>query len=147
VPTNGSMAVQEACGPVYAPPPSAVPQHLAVLGKFASERGRSFLVAGFLIVSAACLSVGVLAFIAAALFDADLGLLAFGGEDIIIAPHHEPVACGQSVGAFSAPQAIICFVITVGAYLVLRHRARSALATDSPCICITFNVAEPWGGT
>jgi hypothetical protein len=120
-------------------------RHPATLGKATKDQRRRFLVAGFLTLLAACLTVGLLAFIVLEAFNGDLDLWPFGTENFTIAPTDQPVTGGQLVGAFSALNAIQCFVITAGVLLVLRHRARSALATDSPCISVAFNVAEPWG--
>ena len=114
------------------------PQHCNV----SMDQGRRFLIAGLLSVLALCLASGLLAFIVVEAFDSDLDLWPFGSENFTVAAQYSPVTGGEPIGALTALSVIECFVITAGAHLVLRYRARSALPTDSPILFSPLNVAE-----
>ncbi len=95
---------------------------------------------------AACLGALLAASIVLEAFDADLALWPSGTEDFTAAPHTR-LGCGaRGAGAFPALQAAYGFVMTAGALLVARYRARSAIASDAPSISVMpFTMAEPWG--
>ncbi len=109
----------------------------------AYDKRRRFLVAGFLSLLALCLAFGFVAFIVLEAFDSDLDLWPFGAEDFTLAPHDSPATAGQSVEAFSAVNPGHRFIVSAGAHLVVGHRARSTLPTDSLPDFIALSVAEP----
>ncbi len=106
-------------------------------------QGPKFLVGGFLTLLAACLALGMVASIVLEAFDGDSDLWQFGAEDFIAAAHGESLTGSHVVGGLPAPSTILCMAMTAGAYLVLRHRARSALAIDSRLTSMAFTKAEP----
>jgi hypothetical protein len=116
-----------------------LPRHLTV----AKHQGRRFLIAKFLGIGAVCLAAVLTAGIALEAFDDDLDLWPFGAEDCTVAPHGQPVTDGQTVGPPVGLPAGHCFVNAAGAHLVLRHRARSALAANRPFNFPPFSMAEP----
>lgn len=116
-----------------------IPHHLnALMGQ-----ERRFLAFRFLGIAAACLAIAFVASIMIEAFDADLDLWPDGAGDFTLAAADSLGPGSQSAGARAVLNAIPCFVISAGAHLVLRHRARSALATDRPSIFPSFSMAEP----
>jgi hypothetical protein len=112
----------------------------------AKRQRNEFPVTKTLTLIAACLGAVFVSYIVLEALDRDLDLWPLGTEDFTFAPQDPPPTGGQFVGAHLALNAAIqCFVLTAGAHLVLGHRARSALATDSPSIFSMFTMAEPWG--
>jgi hypothetical protein len=94
---------------------------------------------------AACLGALFVVCIVIEAFDADLALWPFGTEYFTVAWAGQ-LACGVPVSrSVSALLVTYGFVMTAGAYLVLRYRARSALATDNSSMTLAFTLAEPWG--
>ncbi len=78
--------------------------------------------------------------------DGDVALWPRGAGNLTAAPHGNLVRNAQDAGAFPALQWAFRFVKTAGALLVMRYRARSALATDAPFLTVMpFTLAEPWG--
>ena len=94
---------------------------------------------------AACLGALFAACIVLEAFDADLALWPFGTEDFVFAPVGHLVSGAPASPAFSALPSAYGFVVTAGAHLVVRYRARSALATDPSSMSVVFQRAEPWG--
>ncbi len=95
---------------------------------------------------AACLGALLAASIVLEAFDADLALWPCGTGDFTATLHAHLGCDARGASAFPAPQAAYGFVMTAGALLVVRYRARSALATDAPSISVMlFTMAEPWG--
>lgn len=127
------------CKPGPVPPLRSIPLHLYI----AKNQGRRFLITKCLVIVAACLATALVAFIVLEAFDSDLDLWPSGSENFTLAAQDPPVTGGAPVGGFVALNVMQCFVITAGAHLVLRHRARSALATDSPILFSPLNMAEP----
>ncbi len=108
-------------------------------------QGRKFLAAGPWAFLAACLALGMVASIVLEAFDGDSDLWQFGAEDFDIAAHANSLRGTQPIGGVSTLNAALFTVMTAGAYLVLRHRPRSALAADSPLTSIASILAESWG--
>ena len=113
--------------------------HLAV----ARDQGRRFLVVKLLAIGSASLAAALVASLAAEAFDADLALWPVGAEDFTVAAYASlpsdailPLGCAS----FNLNR---CLVMTAGAHLLLQHRARSDLATDTAIIPTSFNMAEP----
>ena len=94
---------------------------------------------------AACLGALFAGCIVLEAFDADLALWPFGTEDFVFAPFGHLVSGAPASPAFSALHSAYGFVVTAGAHLVVRYRARSALATDPFSMSVVFQRAEPWG--
>ncbi len=98
-----------------------------------------------LILLAGCLVAGLGVPFVFQAFGGDPDLCPFGAEDFIVAAQCQSLPRAQLIGGVSALSPLLSALMTAGAYLVLRHRARSALATDSPSISIATRVAELWG--
>ena len=113
------------------------------IGKLTKRRRSRLLAAKFLSISAACLSALLGMYIVMEAFDGDLDLWPFGAEDFLSVAHDFPLASGQAAQLLFALPATWCFVMTAGAHLALRHRARSDLPTDVPSRSLAFNMAEP----
>jgi hypothetical protein len=144
---SGPSGVRKAWGSAYVSWPYTALPRTPPLSKVAKRRRDKFPVTKFLTILAACLGSVFVASIVLEAFDNDLDLWPFGTEDFTVVPHADLVIGSQPFSALFALGAIQVFVMTAGAHLVLRHRARSALATDSPTIFIAFNMAEPrWQG-
>ncbi len=94
---------------------------------------------------AACLALGMVASIVLEAFDGDSDLWPFGTESFITAAHGESLTGSHLIGSVPALNAVLCTLMTAGAYLVLRHRARSALAADHSPVAMVSKMAEPWG--
>ncbi len=79
-------------------------------------------------------------------FDGDVALWPRGAGNLAAAPHGDLVRSAHGAGVFPALQAASRFVMTAGALLIMRYRARSALATDAPFLSVMLStLAEPWG--
>jgi hypothetical protein len=145
-------------------PPTAAVLHPPSLGNVPKKQGCRFLTARFLTVFAACLCTVLVAYIVLEALDDDLDLWPFGAENFTVAPHADlvigsqpfsvffplnAIQClvigSQAFSVFFALNAVQCLVMTAGAHLVIGHRPRSALATDSLSISLVSNLAEPWG--
>ncbi len=112
----------------------------------ASHRKPHFPIASFISTIAACLGALLAASIVLEAFDADLALWPSGTGDFTAASHTRLGCDARGAGAFPALQAAYGFVMTAGALLVARYRARSAIASDAPSISVMpFTMAEPWG--
>jgi amino acid transporter len=109
------------------------------------EPRHGFPTAKLITILAACLAIAILAFLALEAFDGDPDLAPFGMKCFTAKSPFQFVMSSQPISAFSALMSILCFMMTAGAYLVLRYRARSALVADLPSISIALNVAESWG--
>jgi hypothetical protein len=94
---------------------------------------------------AACLGAVFISYIVLEALDGDLDLWPSGIDSFTIVPHADLVTGSQPFSVFFALNPTLCFVVTAGARMVSGHRARSALATDSPSIFTGFTMAEPWG--
>ena len=116
-----------------------------VLKAFGSVHRPSLAVNLLLTIPAACLAIGMPALLMLEALGGDPALRPFGTEDIAVGLHWQTVGSSQFVGALSTLEAIHCFVVTAGMYLVSSHRARSALAANSPLFSVASNMAEPWG--
>ncbi len=141
---SGSSGVKNAQRPAcvfssYAAPPSA-----PALGKAPRHRKNTFLLARFLTIFAACLGVLFVSYIALEAVDGDVNLWPFGAESFIGAAKDQHVIGGQPFSVSFILALIQCFVMTAGAHLVMKHRARSALAADYPTLSAAFQMAEPW---
>ena len=141
---SGPSVLQKAWGSACEFWPYAHPPRIPARGNVAKHRANKFPVTKFLTIFAACLSAVFVSSIVFEAFDSDLGLWPFGAEDFTVALQDQLVTGSQPFSVFFALNAIQCLVMSAGAHLVLRHRPRSALATDSLSISFVFNVAEPW---
>jgi hypothetical protein len=141
--TNGAVGWQRACGPAVLVLPEGALRRPSALHRIARGQGKGFLLAGWLIVLTACVAVGFVAYIVLEAFDLDPDLWPFETQESNLAFQAQPLTGGPSVGVLASLDAIQCFVITAGAHLVRRHRARSDLVIAHPCVSIAFNMAEP----
>ncbi len=107
-------------------------------------QGPKFLVAGSWALLAACLALGMVASIVLEAFDGDSDLWQFGAEDFEITAPGGFLTATQPIGGVSALNGVLCTLMTAGAYLVLRHRARSALPIYGPPTSVAFAKAESW---
>jgi hypothetical protein len=142
--TNGAVGWQKACGPALRVFPDGAVCLRSILCRIAKVQVRKFLLAGFLVLLPVCLTLGFVAFIVLETFGLDPDLRPFGTEDFEVDLQKLFAAGLPSVRVFSGLAAMHCFVAPAGAHLILRHRARSALATDNSTVPIASNVAEPW---
>lgn len=142
--TSGAVGWQKACGPVVPVFPDETSRRPSAPRRVARSHEERFLLAGFLVILAACLAVGFAAYIVLEAFDSDPKLWPSGTQDFNTALQKLIETDLQSVCVLSGLTAILRLVATAGADLILSHRARSALAADSPTIPIPSNVAEPW---
>ncbi len=144
---SGLLGFHKTWGSACVFSPYVVPPRTPALGKVAKYRGNTFPVTKVLTILAACLGTVFVASIVLEAFNDDLDLWPFGAENFTVPAQDQLVTGGQPFSAFYALKPILWFVVTFGAHLVMRHRARSALATDRPSIFTGFNVAEPrWQG-
>jgi hypothetical protein len=81
----------------------------------------------------ACLGAVFGSFIVLEASDGDLELWPCGADTFTAASGGHLLGGGQATDVLTAVLAVCAFVITAGAYLVLRYRARSALATNNSC--------------
>ncbi len=141
---NGTVSLQGAHGPTLLDLPAKTLRSRSVL-HLPTIHGGGFRLGGFLTILGTCLAVGLVAFIALEAFDSDQDLWPFMSGELIGPLHGKAMTGGLGAGAFAVLSAIQCFVITAGVRLVLRHRARGAIATDHPSrsMSILLNVAEP----
>ena len=145
MPTNGSLGVKTHGGIVCPASPAQLGFRRAFGKKVVKGQGIGFLFSGVLVILAACLAVGLVASIVLEAFDSDPDLWPYGSENFNVALE-KPFEVGlQSTRVPSGLAAILCLVATAGVYLILSHRARSALATDPSSTCVVFHRAEPWG--
>ncbi len=99
-------------------------------------------------LSAGCLAIGFLACIMLWALDPGPDLWPSGAEYFSVESDGLWLTSVVLYGASAILTAIWVFVITAGAHVVLRHRARSALGADSPHISsLAFSLAEPWDPT
>jgi hypothetical protein len=140
---TGAAGLQRTCGPAVLLFPVGVVGRPPTRRRFAKPQETGLLLAGCLAVLTACLAVGFVLCIVFEAFDRDLALWPPGTEDFHVASHALPLTDGQSVGVLASLDAVQCFVITAGAHLVRRHRARSSLVIAHPLVLLTLNVAEP----
>jgi len=112
--------------------PSTARRRAPAFGMAPSHRRNNLPVAKVLTLLAACLGAVFVASIVLEAFDGDLALWPFGGEDFTVTPHADLLIGSQPCSTLLTLSALQSFVMTAGAHLVLGHRARSALATDSP---------------
>lgn len=111
--------------------------------RVAKDLGKGFLLAGVLVILAACLAVG-LAIIVLETFGLDPALRPFSAEYFNVALQR-PFDTGlQSARVLFGLAAILCFVASAGTHLILSYRARGALASYLPTTSIPFNMAERW---
>ncbi len=108
---------------------------------------RKLLIVRFIALLAVCLSAGPIAYIILFAFDSDPEVWPFGAESYSVDSHGLLNVSDAPISVSAAWTAIWCFVTTAGAHLVVRYRARSALAADSPLISLASNLAEPWDCT
>jgi hypothetical protein len=111
----------------------------------AAHRRNKFPLTTCLTSVAACLGAMFAASIALEAFDADVALWHGGAEHFAAGPQAQLLRGDQPGTAGVALNLVLWFVMTAGAYLVLRYRARSVLSTDSLSISVVFHRAEPWG--
>ena len=144
MPRCGSSGVQHGRGPAYAFSLSPARLRTPARGKGVMPRTHGLLLTRFLTLFAACLGAAFAAPLVLEAFDGDLDLWPVGAEDFTLAPHADLGIGGQPFSTVFALSALQSFVMTAGAHLVVRHRARSALVTDSPIPLRAFPMAEPW---
>lgn len=108
----------------------------------AKDRGRRFLVAKGLGLTAACLVAGFVGFIAIEAFDVDVALWPIGAEDFTCEVNASSPPGVEPLLGCVALTAIPDNVIPAGAHLIAHHWARSALPTDDPSIPPPLNMAE-----
>ncbi len=96
---------------------------------------------------AACLATGFFACIILSAADSNPGIWPFGAESFSIESHGLLRSSDPLDGVSAAWTATCCLVTTAGAYLVIRHRARSALVADGLLASLALNMAEPWDRT
>jgi hypothetical protein len=94
------------------------------------QLNRSLLTRGLTLLPA-CLATLFVASVMIEAFDDDLDLWPFGVEDFAAASYELPLTGGLPLWSRSALSDAYCFLMAAGPRLVLRHRARSALPTDS----------------
>jgi hypothetical protein len=111
----------------------------------APHHGNQASLTTYLIRVAACVGALFAACIVIEVFDADLALWPFGSEDFVVAPAGYLGSGTQASPTLSALHSAYGFVVAAGAHLVVRYRARSALAADQPSEFVVFHRAEPWG--
>ncbi len=144
---SGPSGVRKAWGSAYVSWPYTALPRTPPLSKVAKRQGNKFPVTKFLAILAACLGSVFVASIVLEAFDNDLDLWPFGAENFTVAAQDQPATSGQPFSVSFALNPLLWFVVTAGAHLVIRHRARSALATDSPSIFVVSTMAEPrWQG-
>ncbi len=132
MPRSGSSGVQNARGPAYVFSPYPAPLRRPARGKLVMPRKHRAPLTTCLTILAASLGAVFAASIVLEALDDDLDLWPFGAEDFTVVPHADLVIGSQSFSALFALSTLQIFVMTAGAHLVLRHRARSALATAYP---------------
>jgi hypothetical protein len=115
--------------------------------KLPPHRNTQFLFTSDLTHVAACLAMIFVSCVVLEAFDKDIALWPFGTEEFTALPQDHIVSAVYDACAFSAPRAANRFVMTAGAQLVLRYRARSGLGADGPVNLVVFHWAEPWGVT
>jgi hypothetical protein len=142
---RGPSGVQNARGPLYVFWPYAACPSKPALRKVAKHRRTRFPVTKTFTILAACLGALFISYIVLEALDGDLDLWPLGAENFTAASHADFVIASQPFSTFFALNPILWFVVTAGAHLVMRHRARSALPTDTPSILIAVTMAEPWG--
>ena len=96
---------------------------------------------------AACIAAIFVSCLVLEAFDKDIALWPFGTEDFAAPAQDHFEGAVPDAGALSAARAAYGFIVTAGAQLVLRYRARSALVTDDFSLHDAFHRAEPWGVT
>jgi hypothetical protein len=167
MPMNRPVDVQEARDTSFVEFLNISERRVATRGRDAKRQRHGSPVVHLLTI-AACLTAGFVAFICLEAFDADLNLWPSGVEDFTIAsagaPRVQPVqpfaaqhakyfiaaehdstlTGGQPSQPPISPHAVLGFVISAGALLALRHRARSTLAFGPPFGLIACEMAEPW---
>lgn len=104
-----------------------------------------FLLNSDLAYLAACLTMIFVSCVALEAFDKDVALWPFGTEAFAAPAQDDFVGGFCQAGSLCALRALYAFVMTAGAQLVLRYRARSALVTDGHSPFVAFHRAEPWG--
>jgi hypothetical protein len=109
----------------------------------AKDQTHNFLIPDLLVISAACLFTVFIGSIVLEAFDSDLDLWPFGAENFTLDAHGLSPSDSQPSPSCAALFPFLCFVMTAGAHLIVQHRARGALAAESPSILLAFNVAEP----
>ncbi len=105
-------------------------RHLSRSSKDRNAHRPVVLIAGSFALLTACLLTGLLACIVLEALDGDLDLWPFGAEDFNVTASDQPLMGSQLLGGILALTVVLRTLMTAGAYLVLRHRARSALASD-----------------
>ncbi len=93
---------------------------------------------------AACLATGFVVCIVLFAFDPGPDLWPFGAESFSIESNGLWTTSIPLYIASTTRTTVWGFVTTAGAHIVLRYRARSALATDSPHISLASDLAELW---
>jgi hypothetical protein len=116
---------------------------IAIRPTIARDQGCRFLVTRLLVIGAACLAVVLVAGIVLEAFDSDLDLWPFGAEDFTVAADSSSPTEVQPYQGCASLNPISCFVRPAGAHLIVQHRARGALVSESPSFLLAFNVAEP----
>ena len=123
---------------------SGFPKSLA-RRKVAPQHGNHIALATYLTRVAACVGALFAACIVCEAFDTDLAPWPFGTEYFTVASVGPLASGARGACAFSGLLAAYGFVMAAGALLVVRYRARSALATDEWSTFVEFHRAEPWG--
>ncbi len=98
-----------------------------------------------LILVAGCLLAGFVGSIMAEAFDSDLDVCPFGAEDCTVAEATSSPAAVQPGLASTLLNQALSIVLLAGACLILLHRPRSGLASDSRLIFSSFNAAASRG--
>jgi hypothetical protein len=142
--TNGARGVERAWGPAVPGCPEEASCLRSAPRRVATGRETRVIFARGLVLFAACLAGGIVAIMVLETFGLDPDLRPFGTDDFTVALQQAFEGGLQSVPLCSGLAAILWFVATPGARLILSHRARSALATDRPTLPMAFNMAEPW---
>ncbi len=96
-----------------------------------------------LVLVAGCMVVAFAVSFMAVTFEGDSDLWPFGADDYSIAARGQSPVGRQSIGGVLGLTVACCTLMTAGACLVLQHRARSALTTESSRTPIASSMAEP----
>jgi hypothetical protein len=126
-----------------APFPSSAQRSPSFRRNPTTDRRHRCLILQGLTILPVCLAALFVASAVIEAFDDDLDLWSVGAEDISVPSDDPPTTGGLHLWARSGLSAAYCFVIATGPCLVLQHRARSALPTDSLSSALAYTMAEP----
>ena len=141
--TDGPVVLHRAYRLAHLISPTEAIRHPSTHDRVAKERGSTLRVARLFALMAASLAVGCGAAILLEAFAPHSAPGPFGAEDFTVAAHASSLVGILPLQACDFLNAIPRRARTAGAHLIAQHRARSALATDSPFLPISFTMAEP----